>query len=67
MQKIHELMKKEMTRKEFLGVLGFGAASLMGLGTILRFLGKENPLEQSPQAQASFSYGGGVYGGVKRT
>lgn len=58
MQKLNDLIQKDMTRREFLATLGFGLASLFGLATILKLLGKENPLHQD-----SVGYGGGAYGG----
>ncbi len=62
MQKINELMQKEMTRKEFLATVGFGIASILGLSALLKILtGKENPLAQ----RSDFGYGGGTYGGRK--
>ena len=66
MKKIHDLMQKEMTRKEFLATLGFGVASIFGFATVLQLLGKKNPLEQQHN-QVSLGYGGGAYGGQKRT
>ncbi len=55
---LHELMQKEMSRKEFLGIVGFGIASIFGLSTILRMLGK------GPQ-HAGRGYGSSSYGGSK--
>ena len=63
MKKINELMQKKMTRKEFLATVGFGIASIAGLSTLLKFLGKKNPLEET----ASLSYGNGPYGGSPRS
>ena len=63
MNRLQELMQKEMTRKEFLATVGFGIASILGFSTILRLLGKENPLHQQA---ADLTYGGGAYGGRKR-
>lgn len=65
MQKITDLMHKEMSRKEFLATLGFGAATIFGFSTILQLFGKKNPLQQ--QASAQYGYGRGVYGGIKRS
>lgn len=62
MLRIHDLMEKEMTRKEFLATLGFGVATIMGFSTLLQLLGKKNPFHQT----SSYGYGGGVYGGQKR-
>lgn len=66
MQKINELMQKEMTRKEFLATMGFGMATLLGFSTLLGLLtGKSNPLQQQLQ-QSPMGYGGGTYGGTTR-
>jgi hypothetical protein len=63
MQKINELMQKEMTRKEFLATMGFGVATIFGFSTLLGLLtGKSNPFQQ--QQASSMGYGGGPYGGV---
>ncbi len=62
MQKITDMMHKEMTRKEFLATLGFGIATVAGFSTILRMLGKNNPWHHDNQ---SVGYGGGSYGGRK--
>jgi hypothetical protein len=59
MQKqVNEIMQKEMSRREFLAALGFGVASVFGLGTILRLLGH--------QQSASAGYGSSSYGGLKK-
>lgn len=60
MQKINELMQKEMTRKEFLATMGFGVATMLGLSTLMGLLtGKSNPFQQ----QSPMGYGTGAYGG----
>jgi hypothetical protein len=63
MQKISDLMQKDMTRKEFLATLGFGVATVLGFSTLLRLItGKNNnPFHQ----QSAVGYGGGTYGGRK--
>lgn len=61
MQRLNNLMQKEMTRKEFLATLGFGVATIMGLSTLLTLLGKKNPLTD----HADLGYGAGSYGGRK--
>lgn len=63
MQRINDLLQKEMTRKEFIATLGFGVATIMGFASILQLLGKKNPLQQ--HASSYYGYGGGVYGGHK--
>lgn len=58
MQKqVHQILQTEMSRKDFLATLGFGVASVFGLGTILRLLG------HSQQSQSS-GYGSSSYGGA---
>ena len=64
MLKLNDLMQKEMTRKEFIATLGFGAATIFGLGGLLQFLGKESPFQQQ-RSSSSLAYGGGVYGGAR--
>jgi len=63
MQKITDMMHKEMTRKEFLATLGFGIATIAGFSTVLRMLGKNNPWQHESQV----GYGGGAYGGRSKT
>lgn len=70
MKQLNQLMQKEMTRKEFLGTLGFGIATIFGFSALLRMVtGKDNnPFHQ----QSKVGYGNGAYGGnttdsVKRT
>ena len=61
MQKqIHHLMRKEMSRKEFLATLGFGIATIAGFSTLLQLLGKRNPWQ-------SQGYGSSAYGGNSDT
>ena len=68
MQKINDMLHTEMTRKEFLATLGFGIATIAGFSTILKMLGKENPWQQSANnATQTFGYGGGPYGGVRKS
>ena len=56
---IDELMQKEMSRKEFLSVIGFGLASLVGLSALLQLLGKTKPeIRQAPTT----GYGSNAYG-----
>jgi Trp operon repressor len=57
------LMQKEVTRKEFLATLGLGIATIMGFGSIIRFLSGKN---QSSLNAVPAGYGSSVYGGHKR-
>jgi len=63
MEKINDLLHKDMTRKEFLATVGFGLASVFGLSAILKLLtGKGLEAQRS-----DYGYGGGPYGGRKNT
>jgi hypothetical protein len=62
METIEDVLHKDMTRQEFLATLGFGIASLFGLGTVLRFLFNKKGHSGS---NASMGYGASVYGGGK--
>jgi hypothetical protein len=57
------LMQKEVTRKEFLATLGLGVATIMGFGSIIRFLSGKN---QGSLNAVPTGYGASVYGGHKR-
>lgn len=57
-QQINSLLEKEMSRKEFVAVLGFGLASLFGLSALLRLLGHSSPLQPSTTGYGTSTYGG---------
>ncbi len=57
-QQLNELVQKEVTRKEFLTVLGFGVLSIMGLGAITKLLtGKGFSKHSVVQGYGSSPYG----------
>lgn len=57
MQKqISALLERDLSRKEFIIALGFGMATLLGLGSLLGFLGQKNPLKRDS------GYGSSPYG-----
>jgi len=62
MKHLDEVMKKEVTRKEFLATLGFGIASIMGFSTILKFLFGRG----SQQTAVNTGYGSSAYGGRRK-
>ena len=66
MQKpLQTLLEKEMTRKEFMATLGFGAASVLGFGSLLKLMGVGSQI--SNHNHVSTGYGSSVYGGVKHS
>ena len=57
------LLEKEVSRKEFLGMAGLAIASVLGFGTIVKLLAGK-----SLEAHHFLSgYGASVYGGPKKT
>lgn len=59
---VETLLNKEMTRKEFLGTLGFGLASILGFSSIIHFLTGKSAGEHAGHTVAK-GYGTSVYGG----
>lgn len=66
-KQVSTLLEKQMTRKEFMATLGFGAATVFGFGSIIKVLtGAANPTTSrvaSGQKSASRGYGSSAYGG----
>jgi hypothetical protein len=61
-KRIDSLMQREMSRKEFLATLGFGAATLMGFSSILQMVtGKDF----SNHGAVTTGYGSSAYGGSR--
>jgi hypothetical protein len=56
------LMQKEVTRKEFLATLGLGIATILGFGSLIRFLSGNHP---GTASSIPTGYGSSVYGGHK--
>jgi hypothetical protein len=61
-KQISELTQREITRKEFLTIAGFGIMSIMGIGSIIKLLSGKSTIFNH---QASAGYGASAYGGVK--
>lgn len=59
---INELLQKELTRKQFLGVVGAGAFSMIGLSALLPSFGES--VKRVPSR--SSGYGSGIYVTAKR-
>lgn len=60
MQKLADLMQKEMTRKEFVTTLGAGVATIFGFSTFIELLNKNS---SQRIGMVAHGYGGGPYGG----
>lgn len=62
--KIEDILNKEMSRTEFLGLIGAGILSMVGVTALLKnaseIFGKS-----SPQKSGMLQYGSDVYGGTK--
>lgn len=59
---VSELLQKEVSRKEFLGMSGLAIASIFGFGSVIKLLtGKSLPHQQA----APSGYGTSAYGGYK--
>lgn len=54
-----DIVDKEVTRREFFSLVGFGLAAVIGLTSLLQFLGKSSP--QQPRT-GSAGYGSSAYG-----
>jgi len=54
---LQDLLHKEMSRKEFLATLGFGVASVFGLGALLKMAGVHQTHHQVSKGYGSNSYG----------
>ena len=61
---INELLKKEVNRYEFLTIVGFGAISLIGMGSIIHFLTGKNSksVVQHLSNYTTTNYGNSRYG-----
>lgn len=59
-KQVDALMKKEMSRKEFLATVGVGVASIFGFSLILKLLGSQH------HGSSTMGYGASAYGGNKK-
>ena len=58
MSPLKNLTQKEMTRKEFLLVLGLGIASILGFSGLIRLLTGKHPHQHIADGYGSTLYGG---------
>jgi hypothetical protein len=59
-KQLQTITQKEVTRKEFLTIVGVGAMSVMGFGSIIKLLNGKNPFMKRT---TSSGYGSSAYGG----
>jgi hypothetical protein len=62
---IDELLKKEMTRREFLATLGFGVGSMLGLSTVIHMLTGKSLTRHSLTYRNVYNQG--RYAGIKKS
>jgi hypothetical protein len=58
-QQVNTLLRKEVSRKEFLGMSGLAVASIFGFGTLIKLLSSK----QSHSHSMLSGYGSSPYGG----
>jgi hypothetical protein len=62
------LMQKEVSRKEFLGISGLAVASILGFGTVIKLttgkslMGDQNAAQTPLNALGANGYGASAYG-----
>jgi len=61
MSHLDKIQKKEVTRKEFLTIVGTGLLSIMGFSTIMKLVGYKG-FNSSSNNRSNSTYGGGAYG-----
>jgi hypothetical protein len=63
-QQLDAVLEREMSRREFLSILGLGLASILGFSTIVRLLSGKS-LDHHFQGPSLSGYSNGAYGGGK--
>lgn len=58
-QHLNDLLQKQVSRKEFLGMSGLAVASIFGFGTLVKLLSGKSSLHK----HFTSGFGSGVYGG----
>lgn len=64
---VSDLLQKEVSRKEFLGMSGLAVASIFGFGSAIKLLtGKSFESAAGKHLNVSSAYGSSAYGGFKK-
>lgn len=64
---LQSLLEQEVSRKEFLGLIGAGILAVAGVSSLLKNLGLEKLVKNQGTSSPSVGYGGDAYGGNKST
>lgn len=64
-ENLDEILQKKMTRTEFLGLIGAGALSVVGITSLLKNL-SEGTKKQSGKTAMVDGYGASTYGGSSK-
>jgi hypothetical protein len=63
---VSELLNKEVSRKEFLGMSGLAVASIFGFGSVVKLLTGKSPTSAlQGHGMMNSGYSSGAYGGFK--
>jgi hypothetical protein len=63
---VSDLLQKEVSRKEFLGMSGLAVASIFGFGTVVKLITGKS-LSGSANKHLNSGFGSGAYGGLKES
>ena len=65
-ENIHELLNKELSRRQFLTQVFLSLAAIVGAGSLLKLFNNKPPLQKNDTVQSakSSTYGGSDYGGT---
>lgn len=64
---LQTLLNQEVSRKEFLGLIGAGILAVAGVSSLLKNVGLEKIVKNQSSDTTSLAYGGNAYGGSKTT
>lgn len=56
--KLQSITNQELSRKEFLTLIGLGIVSVLGIGNLLRLITGKSVHQETPGSYGTSSYGG---------